>query len=208
MIRFAKNHLRCGMASLLNCQPMIHTTTHDQIIDGWLNFAVCRHSPNQNDRPDPDQIDLIVIHGISLPPGEFGGEFIDALFNNCLDPNGHPYFKEIQGLEVSAHVLIRRDGTAEQYVPFDRRAWHAGVSEYEGRERCNDFSIGIELEGTDDCPYDDRQYLSLERVIRCLLAHYPSLSKKRIAGHCDIAPGRKTDPGPCFDWDRLNQLLA
>jgi AmpD protein len=147
--------------------------------------------------------DLIVIHCISLPPGDFGGPHIEELFCNCLDPDQHPYFRDICGLEVSAHVLIRRDGEIVQFVPFHRRAWHAGESCHEGRERCNDFSIGIELEGTDDASFEDGQYESLVGIVAALCKTYPDLSPDRIVAHSEIAPGRKTDPGPGFDWSRL-----
>ncbi len=154
--------------------------------------------------------ELIVVHGISLPPGEFGGPWIDRLFTGNLPPDAHPYFREAAapGRRVSAHVLIRRDGQVIQYVPFAARAWHAGVSEYRGRAACNDFSIGIELEGADDIPYTDAQYDQLTRVVRGLLATYPTLSAAHITGHSDIAPGRKTDPGPAFDWGRFHGLIA
>jgi N-acetyl-anhydromuramoyl-L-alanine amidase len=148
-----------------------------------------------------------VIHGISLPPGHFGGPWIDALFTNTLDPAAHPYFQAIHALRVSTHLLIHRDGGLTQYVPFDRRAWHAGVSRYRGRERCNDYSVGIELEGSDEIPYDDRQYPVLAAVIRALRQAYPTIPADALAGHCDIAPGRKTDPGPAFDWEQLYGLL-
>jgi len=164
-------------------------------------------SPNRDARPPGIPANLIVVHGISLPPGEFGGPWIDALFTNRLDPSAHPYFQAIAGLRVSAHLLIRRDGERVQYVPFHERAWHAGVSHYGGRERCNDFSIGIELEGSDETPYTDRQYAQLAAVIRALRSAYPTLAPERLAGHADIAPGRKTDPGPAFDWARLHRLL-
>lgn len=164
-------------------------------------------SPNCDDRPEGVPIDLIVVHGISLPPGEYGGPWIDALFTNTLEPQAHPYFADIHELRVSSHLFIRRDGEVVQYVPFNRRAWHAGVSQYEGRERCNDFSIGIELEGTDETPYDDRQYQSLAEVIAALEQAYPELSRQRLTGHSDIAPGRKTDPGSAFSWSRLHALL-
>lgn len=173
----------------------------------WLADAARIVSPNYDERPDPSDVSLVVIHCISLPPGEFGNAYIDQLFCNRLDPDGHPYFKEIYQLKVSAHVLVKRDGACVQYVPFDRRAWHAGQSSYQGRNRCNDFSIGIELEGTELVAYTDRQYQRLSTLIRALLAHYPGLSKQRIAAHSDIAPGRKTDPGPSFDWRRLYRLL-
>ncbi|MCW9029287.1 MAG: 1,6-anhydro-N-acetylmuramyl-L-alanine amidase AmpD [Kangiella sp.] len=165
-------------------------------------------SPNCDERPDNEAPTLIVIHGISLPPGEYGGPWIDALFTNSLDPHAHPYFAEIHQLRVSSHLLIRRDGELVQYVPFNQRAWHAGLSSYEGRERCNDFSIGIELEGTDDEPYEPAQYQVLAECVAALLTAYPQLSAGRIAGHSDIAPGRKTDPGPHFDWPRFRQRLA
>ncbi len=175
---------------------------------GLLSVARQRSSPNSDDRPDGVAADLIVIHGISLPPGEFGGSWIDALFMNQLDPSAHPYFAAIAGLRVSAHLLIRRDGELVQYVPFQRRAWHAGASIYAGRPRCNDFSIGIELEGADSVPYDDRQYPALAAVIRALWAVYPMMTPDRLTGHADIAPGRKTDPGPAFDWARLRSCLS
>ena len=149
-----------------------------------------------------------MVHGISLPPGQFGGGWIDALFTNRLDRGAHPYFARIAGLTVSAHALIRRDGAIVQYVPFHRRAWHAGQSVYDGRERCNDFSIGIELEGTDDLAYEDRQYSRLAALFRALRDVYPRLDASRIVGHADIAPGRKTDPGPSFDWARLARTVA
>lgn len=149
-----------------------------------------------------------MIHNISLPPGQFGGGHVQQLFCNELDGAAHPYFAEIGGLQVSAHLLIERDGAMVQFVAFDQRAWHAGVSSFEGREACNDFSIGIELEGTDDQPYSDDQYQQLTGVIRQLLQCYPGLSSERIVGHSDIAPGRKTDPGESFDWPRLRRMLA
>lgn len=150
-------------------------------------------------------VSLVVVHGISLPPGEFGGPWIDALFTNTLDPSVHPYFREIAGLTVSAHLLVRRDGELVQYVPFDRRAWHAGRSCYDGRDNCNDFSIGIELEGADEVPYTHQQYDALVRVLALLERRYPEVAG-HVAGHSDIAPGRKTDPGPSFDWALLAHL--
>ncbi|HEY9147582.1 MAG TPA: 1,6-anhydro-N-acetylmuramyl-L-alanine amidase AmpD [Gammaproteobacteria bacterium] len=164
-------------------------------------------SPNYDDRPDGSELELIVIHNISLPPQEYGGPWIDALFTNTLDPEAHPYFAEIHQLRVSSHLLIRRDGELVQYVPFHRRAWHAGVSQYEGRERCNDFSVGIELEGSDEEPYEPVQYQVLAAVIAALEQAYPALSRHRLAGHSDIAPGRKSDPGPAFMWNRLYAAL-
>ena len=150
---------------------------------------------------------LVVVHGISLPPGEFGGPWIDALFTNALDASAHPYFAEIAALNVSSHLLIRRDGEIVQYVPFDLRAWHAGRSHYQGRDNCNDFSIGIELEGTDDVPYGDAQYRQLADVITVINERYPATFGHQ-AGHSDIAPGRKTDPGPVFGWARLHSLMG
>lgn len=164
-------------------------------------------SPNCDERPDASKPELLVIHNISLPPGEFGGPYIDQLFTNQLDPDVHPYFQEISHLRVSSHVLIRRDGEIVQFVPFHQRAWHAGVSSYCGRECCNDFSIGIELEGTDNLPFEDIQYQQLANLIRSLWRSYPDIPKNAITGHSDIAPGRKTDPGPAFDWKKLKQLL-
>jgi len=165
-------------------------------------------SPNRDLRPLGTAIDLLIIHGISMPPGEFGSDDVDRLFTNCLDPARHKSYADICQLRVSAHLLIKRAGELVQYVPFEERAWHAGVSQFQGRERCNDFSIGIELEGTDDIPYDDRQYTRLIAVIMGLRALYPEITPDRIVGHCDVAPGRKTDPGPVFDWARLHTTLA
>ncbi|MFW5452458.1 1,6-anhydro-N-acetylmuramyl-L-alanine amidase AmpD [Thioalkalivibrio sulfidiphilus] len=170
---------------------------------GWLQGAARVPSPNHDERPEGARPELVVVHAISLPPGEFGGPWIDHLFTNTLDPEAHPYFREIAGLEVSAHVLIRRDGQVVQYVPFDRRAWHAGASSWQGRTRCNDFSIGIELEGCDDLPFEPEQYQRLTEVILALREAYPGIAPDAIAGHADIAPGRKTDPGPHFEWPTL-----
>ncbi|MGY6276012.1 1,6-anhydro-N-acetylmuramyl-L-alanine amidase AmpD [Methylomonas sp. MgM2] len=164
-------------------------------------------SPNYDERPDPEDISLLVVHCISLPPEQFGGDYIDQLFCNRLSPDRHPYFQSIWQLRVSAHVLVRRDGSLVQYVPFDKRAWHAGLSHYQDKDCCNDFSIGIELEGSVNQPYEEEQYQRLAEVVRLLLAHYPKLTKDRIVGHSDISPGRKTDPGPWFDWWRLWALL-
>lgn len=165
-------------------------------------------SPHQDERPDAQDIGLVVIHNISLPPGIFGGRYIDDLFLGRLDPDAHPYFRDVAQLRVSSHLCIFRDGSVTQYVPFDRRAWHAGVSNWQGRARCNDFSIGIELEGTDDTPFEAAQYERLVAVLRALFARYPRLGSRKLTGHSDIAPGRKTDPGPCFDWSRLHAMLA
>lgn len=174
---------------------------------GLLAAARQVPSPNHNDRPAGATLDLIVVHNISLPPGEFGGPWIDALFTNQLNPRAHPYFADVARLAVSAHLLIRRDGELVQYVPFHRRAWHAGASRWRGRENCNDFSVGIELEGTDHGGYTTAQYRRLAVAIRALCRAYPTLSPGRLAGHSDIAPGRKTDPGPSFDWPRLRRWL-
>src|SRR5688572_33452630 len=157
-------------------------------------------SPHFNGRPSGVAPELIVVHGISLPPGEFGGPWIDRLFTGGLPHDAHPFFAEIAALRVASHVLVRRSGELVQYVPFGARAWHAGESEYCGRTACNDFSIGIELEGMDDRPYEDAQYVSLGALLAALLAAYPTLSREDIVGHSDIAPGRKTDPGSAFDW--------
>ena len=165
-------------------------------------------SPNMDDRPEGADINLLVIHSISLPPGEYGGNYIAQLFTNSLQANAHPYFQQIHQLEVSAHVLIKRDGSLIQFVPFNKRAWHAGKSCYQGNECCNDFSIGIELEGTDTDPFESKQYESLVELVKSLCQQYPSITTQRIAGHSDIAPGRKTDPGSGFDWDKLSTLLA
>jgi AmpD protein len=174
---------------------------------GLLELARQEPSPNCDERPQGVAPDLIVVHGISLPPGEFGGPWIDQLFTNALPPDGHPYFAEVAGLRVSSHLLIRRCGEVVQYVPFQRRAWHAGVSSWAGRERCNDYSIGIELEGADHSPYESTQYAMLARVIAVLCRSYPQLTPDRVVGHSDIAPGRKTDPGLAFDWPRLRSLV-
>ena len=151
--------------------------------------------------------EIVIVHGISLPPAEFGGPWIDRLFTGNLPPEVHPFFAAMAIGRVSAHVLIRRDGEIVQYVPFGERAWHAGQSEYRGREACNDFSVGIELEGTDDTPYEAAQYESLAALIRALLATYPTLSRERVVGHSDVAPGRKSDPGQSFDWARLRASI-
>ncbi len=168
-------------------------------------FVACS---NCDARPDGASCELIVLHGISLPPGCYGGPEIEALFTNCLDCDAHPYFDKLRGLEVSSHLLIRRDGELVQFVPFHERAWHAGDSSFRGRGRCNDFSIGIELEGEDHAPYGDRQYAVLAAVIRAIQRAFPAITNREIAAHSDIAPRRKTDPGPAFDWLRLYDGLA
>ncbi|WP_371188174.1 1,6-anhydro-N-acetylmuramyl-L-alanine amidase AmpD [Thalassotalea maritima] len=177
------------------------------INNGWLQQHACpvyiEHiaSPHYDQRETND-ISLLVIHNISLPPGEFGGDYISDLFLGRLDPNAHPYFEDIYQLRVSAHCLIRRDGAIIQYVPFNKRAWHAGVSQFDGRDKCNDFSIGIELEGSDDVPYTEAQYQTLKWLTKAIKSEYPGITKQRVTGHCHIAPGRKTDPGESFDWQR------
>jgi N-acetyl-anhydromuramoyl-L-alanine amidase len=189
---------------------VLSTSDADAAIDretGWLRGARRVASPNFDERPSGVVTDLIVIHGISLPPATYGGPWIDRLFMNELPPDEHPYFAAVAALKVSTHVLIRRDGEIVQYVSFDKRAWHAGQSNYRGRERCNDFSIGIELEGADTEAYEPAQYRALTQTILQLCDAYPALSLDRIAGHSDIAPGRKTDPGIAFDWPRLHALL-
>lgn len=168
--------------------------------DGCVEGARFVASPNCDPRPEEAAIRLIVIHGISLPPGDFGGDFIERLFTNRLDPAAHPYFGAIAPLRVSSHFLIRRDGSLLQFVRCAERAWHAGASCWNGVERCNDFSVGIELEGTDDVAYDPAQYATLGALVAALRARYPI---EDVVGHSDIAPGRKTDPGPFFDWSRL-----
>lgn len=174
----------------------------------WLMGARRVLSPNCDDRPRDGDISLIVIHGISLPPGSYGGHWIDDLFTNRLDSQAHPYFRQIADLRVSTHVLIRRDGELVQYVPFTRRAWHAGMSCFQGREACNDFAIGIELEGQDEEPYEAVQYRQLAALIGTLRERFPAIARDAVVGHSDIAPGRKTDPGQAFDWNRLKTLLA
>ena len=174
---------------------------------GWLDMATWVVSANCDARPHIDDVSLIVVHGISLPPGDFGGEGITQLFTNRLDIHAHPYYHRLAHTRVSAHLLIRRDGQTIQYVPFQLRAWHAGVSTYQGRKHCNDFSIGIELEGSDHIAYEDQQYQQLCAIIKVLCQTYPKLSNQTIVGHCDIARDRKTDPGPAFDWTRLQGLI-
>lgn len=173
----------------------------------WIKNIRRVKSPNCDKRPARTRISLVVIHGISLPPGQYGGDYIDQLFTNTLDPDRHPYFQEINNLRVSAHLLIARNGLVTQYVPFNQRAWHAGRSSFQGCEECNNFSIGIELEGCDDEPYEDAQYQQLANVIKVIINAWPAVSRDRIVGHCDIAPGRKTDPGPAFDWEYFYKLL-
>ncbi len=176
-------------------------------IASWLPDARRCPSPNCDERPENTVVDLLVIHNISLPPEQFGGCWIEDFFLNQLDPSQHPYFQEIHHLRVSSHFLIRRDGEVLQFVPMHKRAWHAGQSSFLGRDRCNDFSIGIELEGTDALAYTDAQYQRLAELSRQLMKAFPAIHKDRITGHEHIAPGRKTDPGPAFDWSRYLSLL-
>jgi len=175
---------------------------------GLMRGAKQIASPNYDARPAGVEADLIVIHGISLPPGEFGGPWIERLFTNALPAEIHPYFAEVAPLRVSSHLVVQRDGALTQYVSFADRAWHAGQSNYQGRAACNDFSVGVELEGTDTLPYEATQYEALAAVVAALCAAYPRLSADRLVGHSDIAPGRKTDPGPAFDWPRARRLIG
>jgi N-acetyl-anhydromuramoyl-L-alanine amidase len=188
---------------------MVKESAHLQVdLDsGLMRGARQMASPNCDSRPDGVEAELIVVHGISLPPGEFGGPWIDRLFTNSLPPDVHPYFAQAASRRVSAHLCIRRDGTMTQYVRFTDRAWHAGRSSYNGREACNDFSIGVELEGTDTAAYEPLQYVALADAVAALCAAYPRLSPTRLVGHSDIAPGRKTDPGPEFDWAYARRLI-
>ncbi len=172
---------------------------------GWIDGIDHCLSSNYDERPENVEINLLVIHCISLPPGQYGCDYIDQLFTNTLDPAAHPYFEEICDLRVSTHLLIRRTGEIVQYVPLTKRAWHAGVSEFRGRKSCNDFSIGIELEGCDDELYEDVQYSRLIELTQLLQKNWPQLGSESIVGHCDIAPERKTDPGSAFDWSELQR---
>lgn len=176
--------------------------------NGWLAEAKSVPSPNFGLRPVDGKLNLLVIHNISLPPGHYEGDCIERFFTNCLDWREHEYFSQLRGMEVSAHLLIRRDGELIQFVSLDDRAWHAGESCFKGRRNCNDFSIGIELEGTDDEPYSNSQYSVLQAVTKTLLLEYPDINRDMIVGHSDIAPGRKTDPGPMFDWNRFQRSLT
>lgn len=185
-------------------RPVLRVDSRSGLVEGARQVP----SPNFDERPAGCCPELIVIHGISLPPGEFGGPWVDHLFTNQLDAGAHPYFQELHGLAVSAHLLIRRDGELIQYVPLHKRAWHAGRSSFAGRERCNDFSVGVELEGSDHVPYTPLQYRRLRALIRELRRAYPSLVNAPVVGHSDIAPGRKTDPGPAFDWSLLADVLG
>ena len=184
----------------------MHADAPDGLFDrGWYRHAVHRPSPHVDARPAGTAVDLLVVHAISLPAGTFGGPCIDALFLGTLDVDAHPGLADLRGLRVSAHFVIHRDGRLVQYVSCDARAWHAGASSFEGRTRCNDYSIGIELEGTDRDTFESAQYETLESLTQALLQAYPL---RAIVGHADIAPGRKTDPGPCFDWGRLRRATG
>jgi AmpD protein len=175
--------------------------------DHWLNVAQKCPSPNFNERPN-NEISLLVIHNISLPPKQYGGPFVEDFFCNRLDASADSYFAEISHLQVSSHLFIRRDGSVIQFVPFNQRAWHAGLSHYAGRDNCNDFSIGIEMEGSDDDPYTEDQYTCLQHVAQSLMMAYPQISRDRITGHEFISPKRKTDPGPAFKWQTLFTRLS
>lgn len=179
-----------------------------QIKNGWLCPASEVPSPNVDSRPDMADISLLVIHNISLPPNQFGGGYISQFFTNCLDPDADQYFAQICDMKVSSHLLIDRLGNITQYAPFTARAWHAGASQFDGRTNCNDFSIGIEMEGADHIAYTDEQYQMLASVTKVLCAQYPLITADRIVGHSHIAPGRKTDPGEAFDWDRYKLMLG
>lgn len=170
--------------------------------------AELKHSPFYDERPDESDVSVLVIHNISLPPGQFGTNGIEQLFTGTLDPKEHAFYAEIAHLRVSAHCVIKRDGSVEQYVPFHQRAWHAGISSFQGREKCNDYAIGIELEGTDDMPYTDAQYVSLVDVSADIINLFPKITLGRIVGHNDVAPGRKTDPGVAFNWTGYRQALT
>jgi AmpD protein len=191
-------------AGLVHEDAQVQVDLESGLLRGVRQIA----SPNCDLRPAGVEPELIVVHGISLPPGEFGGPWIDRLFTNALPPEAHPYFAEVAALRVASHLVIRRDGNITQYVSFAQRAWHAGQSSYNGREACNDFSIGVELEGTDTLAYEAVQYQALADAIAALCAAYPKLTPARLVGHSDIAPGRKTDPGPAFDWPHARCLIA
>lgn len=174
----------------------------------YYSGAAIKASPFCDERPDDADVSLLVIHNISLPPGQFGTQGVEQLFTGTLDPTEHPYYAGIAHLKVSAHCVIRRDGSVEQYVPFNKRAWHAGISSFQGREKCNDFAIGIEMEGTDELAYTPEQYEALNAVSAEIISLYPAITLGRIVGHNDIAPGRKTDPGVAFNWTGYRQMLS
>ncbi len=173
--------------------------------DGWVPAAIRIPSPNCDDRPARTTVSLVIVHGISLPPGKFGGDGVERLFTNTLDAAADPYYPGIARLKVSSHFFVRRDGTLVQFVACRQRAWHAGASSWRGRPSCNDFSVGVELEGTDDLPYATPQYATLARLAKALCRRYPI---RDMVGHSDVAPGRKTDPGNAFDWQRLGRMLG
>ncbi|MEZ5539292.1 MAG: 1,6-anhydro-N-acetylmuramyl-L-alanine amidase AmpD [Pseudomonadales bacterium] len=175
--------------------------------EGWLQGVRHLPSENFNERPQNAVVDLLVIHNISLPPEQFGGDYVDALFSNTLNCDAHPYFDQLRNLRVSAHFFIKRCGEITQYVSLNHRAWHAGVSQWCDKENCNDYSIGIELEGADSIPYADQQYAALQWLTKKIRQNFPSIAMNRIVGHCDIAPDRKTDPGAAFDWKRFRESL-
>lgn len=184
--------------------PAVSISGAASISGGMLTGVRYWPSPNFDERPDGEKIHLIVVHAISLPPGEFGGDGVEGLFTNQLDPATHPFYRDIYNLRVSAHFFVRRDGSITQYVSCDKRAWHAGISCWGGREQCNDFSIGIELEGCDEKAFEFIQYQSLAYLVRVLAQYYPI---EEIVGHADISPLRKTDPGPCFEWALLKSEI-
>ena len=181
--------------------------TDSNMTDGWLEGVRRVISPHFDQRPENEDISLLVIHYISLPPEQFGGGYVDDFFQGKLDPSVHPYFAEIYQIRVSAHCLIERNGRITQYVSFNDRAWHAGLSSFEGREKCNDFSIGIELEGSNEQPFTAAQYRALAMLTKRIMVAYPNIIRQRIVGHCDISPGRKIDPGQYFDWNNYLNLL-
>ena len=182
--------------------PLVHCSD-----SGIVQDTCFIPSPNFDDRPDPFDVSVLVIHAISLPPDCYHNHYVEDLFTNCLDPQAHPYFENIAGLALSAHFYIKREGQLIQFVPTHQRAWHAGESVFKRRSRVNDFSIGIELAGSDNEKFESAQYLNLARLTRCLMSAYPKITLENIAGHNDIAPGRKTDPGPYFEWSRYRELL-
>lgn len=186
---------------------MLNRTPYTIDDSGYLAPAIISLSPNYNKRPEDCDIDLLVLHNISLPPGEFGGDHVHQFFHNTLDYDLHPFYRSLKNVQVSSHLFIRREGQVIQFVPFELRAWHAGVSNFGGRERCNDFSIGIELEGTDDISYTSLQYRELCLVTAEIMKRYPKITIDRIVSHEQIAPDRKTDPGPSFDWHYFRTLL-
>ncbi len=177
------------------------------IVNGWWSKARIQASPNFSERPKSTEVDLLVIHNISLPPGEFGGAYVEQFFTNQLDFNAHPWFENIKDIQVSAHCFIKREGETVQFVSFDAKAWHAGESQWKGRTNCNAYSIGIELEGSDTIAYTEAQYRSLVELSKSLMMAYPGINLENIVGHEDIAPGRKTDPGPAFDWEKYRNYL-